>query len=125
MARTVAGSIDEFIASYPQNTQKVLQEVRSLIRAAAPSATETMSYGIPTFDLHGRHLVHFAGHGRHIGFYPTPSAIEAFKEALAPYKHAKGSVQFPLDQPMPAELIRRMVEFRVAELTALDKPRKG
>jgi uncharacterized protein YdhG (YjbR/CyaY superfamily) len=84
-------------------------------RARAPGAIETISYAIPTFDLNGKHLVHFAGYARHVGFYPIPSGLEAFKEDLAPYKRGKGSVQFPLGQPLPTDLIRRIVEFRVAE----------
>ena len=94
----------------------MLEELRALIRASAPAATETISYAIPTFDLNG-HLVHFAGYEKHIGFYPTGSGVEAFKEELKPYKCGKGSVQFPLGQPMPMDLIRRIVEFRVAENT--------
>lgn len=113
--RSAASSIDEYIAEFPPETRKALEEVRALIRASAPGATETISYAIPTFDLNGRHLVHFAGYGHHIGFYPGASGIEAFREEIKPYKSAKGSVQFPLDQPMPADLVRRMVEFRVQE----------
>jgi uncharacterized protein YdhG (YjbR/CyaY superfamily) len=89
--------------------------VRELIRASAPEATEAISYAMPTFDLNGRHLVHFAGYARHIGFYPIPTGMEAFKEELSRYKTGKGSVQFPLDQPLPRDLIRRIVEFRVEE----------
>jgi len=115
--RSTATSIDEYIAEFPPETQKVLEEVRGLIKASAPDATETISYAIPTFDLNGHHLVHFAGYAKHVGFYPVPSAAEAFKEELKPYKQGKGSVQFPLNQPMPLDLIRRMVEFRVEETT--------
>ena len=107
--------IDAYIAQLPAETQRVLQEMRELIRANAPDATETISYAIPTFDLNGRHLVHFAGYPRHIGFYPIPTGMEAFKEELSHYKTGKGSVQFPLDQPLPRDLIRRIVEFRVEE----------
>ncbi len=114
-SRTTAGSIDEYIAGFSLEVQQALQEVRALIKVAAPGATETMSYAIPTFDVDGRHLVHFAGYERHVGFYPGPSGIAAFQEELKPYKSAKGSVRFPLDGPMPADLIRRMVEFRVRE----------
>ncbi len=110
-------TIDEYIAGFPRETQKVLKAVRTLIGKSAPGATETISYAIPTFDLNGRHLVHFAGFAKHIGFYPTPGGIAAFKKELGPYKTAKGSVQFPLDQPMPTDLIRRIVEFRVGEIT--------
>ena len=115
---STAGTIDEYMARFPAETQKVLAEVRALIKAAAPGATECISYAIPTFDLNGRHLVHFAGYARHIGFYPIPSGMEAFKEELKPYKQGKGSVQFPLDQPLPKDLIRRVVEFRVRENTS-------
>ncbi|HYG58059.1 MAG TPA: DUF1801 domain-containing protein [Symbiobacteriaceae bacterium] len=112
--RSTAKSIDQYIAEFPAEIQTVLQEMRAIIKESAPGATETISYAIPTFDLNG-HLVHFAGHKTHIGFYPTPSGIEAFQEELTTYKRAKGSVQFPLDQPLPRDLIRRMVEFRVRE----------
>ena len=114
--RSMAGSVDEYIAGFPPPTQQALQEMRRLIRSVAPAAVETISYAIPTFDLGGRHLVHFAAYGRHIGFYPTRRPIEVFKEELTPYKSAKGSVQFPLDRPLPLDLIRRMVEFRLAEM---------
>ena len=116
--RSGAGTIDEYIAAFPAETQAVLRDMRTLIRASAPDATETISYSIPTFDLNGRHLVHFAGYERHIGFYPIPSGIEAFKDEFKPYKQGKGSIQFPLGQPLPKDLIRRVVEFRVAENTA-------
>ena len=113
--RPSAKTIDEYIAGFPDETRAALQEMRALITAAAPDATETMSYAIPTFDLNGRHLVHFAGYEGHVGFYPAPSGIAAFKDELKPFKSAKGSVQFPLDRPLPADLIRRMVAFRVEE----------
>jgi len=113
--RSTANCTDEYIAGFPPETQTVLAELRALIKACAPGATETISYAIPTFDLNGKHLVHFAGYARHVGFYPIPSGLEAFKEDLAPYKRGKGSVQFPLGQSLPRDLIRRIVEFRVAE----------
>jgi uncharacterized protein YdhG (YjbR/CyaY superfamily) len=116
-SRSTAGTIDEYIARFPAETQKVLAELRALIKATAPGATETISYAIPTFDLNGRHLVHFAGYARHIGFYPIPSGMEAFKEELKPFKQGKGSAQFPLGRPLPTDLIRRIVEFRVRENT--------
>ena len=115
--RSTADSIDEYMAESPPETQKVLEELRALIQAAAPDATETISYAIPTFDLNG-HLVHFAGYEKHIGFYPTGSGVRTFEDELKPYKSGKGSVQFPLGQPLPTDLIRRIVEFRVAENTA-------
>ncbi len=109
--------VDEYIAGFPPATRRVLEEIRALIRASAPGATEKISYRMPTFVLN-RHLVYFAGYDRHVGFYPTGSGIEAFKDELEPYKSGKGSVQFPLGQPLPADLIRRIVEFRVRENTA-------
>ena len=111
-----AGSIDEYIAGFPPDVQVRFTQIRELIHATAPDATETISYAIPTFDLNGKHLVHFAGFAKHVGFYPIPSGMEAFKQELAPYKQGKGSVQFPLDQPLPLDLIRRIVEFRVGEV---------
>ena len=120
--RSTANSIDEYIAGFPAETQKALEALRALIKALAPDATETISYAIPTFDLNGKHLVHFAGYERHVGLYPAPSGLEAFKDDLKPYKSGKGSVQFPLGQPLPTDLIRRIVEFRVAENTR--KPAK-
>ena len=114
-ARSTANSIDEYIREFPPETRETLEELRALIKAAAPDATETISYAIPTFDLNGRHLVHFAAFKRHIGFYPIPSAIEAFREELEPYKSGKGSAQFSLGKPLPVDLIRRIIEFRVAE----------
>lgn len=118
-------SIDDYIASFPDDVQTKLREMRALIRAAAPEATEKISYQMPTFDLHGN-LVHFAAHRSHIGLYPAPTGIEAFKEAFAPYKTSKGAVQFPLDQPLPADLITRVVKFRVGEnqQKAAEKARK-
>ena len=109
-----ANSIDEYIAGFAPETQRALEAVRALIKRTAPDAIETISYAIPTFDLNG-HLVHFAGYARHIGFYPTGSGIEAFQEELRAYHTGRGSVQFPLDQPMPMELIRHIVEYRVPE----------
>lgn len=114
--RSTAESIDEYIAEFPPEIQQVLQEIRALIKASAPDATEKMSYAMPTFYLNGN-LAHFAAFTKHIGFYPTASGIEAFKEELGPYKTGRGSVQFPLGQPMPTDLIRRIVEHRVEENT--------
>jgi len=114
-SRSSAASIDEYIAEFPPETQKVLEEMRALIKATAPDATETISYAIPTFDLAGKHLVHFAGYAKHVGLYPTPSGLVAFEEELKPYKAGKGTAQFPLGTPLPEDLIRRIVEFRVDE----------
>jgi uncharacterized protein YdhG (YjbR/CyaY superfamily) len=107
-------SIDDYIATFPEATQTLLQTLRATIQAAAPDAQEKISYQMPTFALHGN-LVHFAAYQKHIGFYPAPSGIEAFKHELAIYEGAKGSIKFPIDQPLPLELISKIVAFRVAE----------
>lgn len=111
-----AKDIDEFIAGYPENIQKILKKIRATIRKAAPQAKETINYGIPTFTLNGN-LVHFSAFKKHIGFYPTPSGIEKFKRELSAYERAKGSVKFPLDKPIPYDLITKIVKFRVKENT--------
>jgi uncharacterized protein YdhG (YjbR/CyaY superfamily) len=123
MERSKATSIDAYIAEFPAETQPVLEEMRALIAATAPEATETISYAIPTFDLDGRHLVHFAGYAHHVGFYPTSSGIDVFVDELKAYKRGRGSVQFPLGRPLPADLIRRIVQARVAEIR--DAPARG
>jgi uncharacterized protein YdhG (YjbR/CyaY superfamily) len=110
-------SVDAYIAAFPAEVQALLQELRATIRAAAPGAEEVISYQMPTFRLHGN-LVHFAAYTGHIGFYPAPSGIAAFQEALSRYKGAKGSVQFPLDEPLPLDLVAEIVRFRVAENVA-------
>ena len=107
-------SIDEYIGTFPEDIQKILQEIRATIQAAAPDAKEKISYQMPTFDLKGN-LVHFAAYKNHIGFYPTPSGTEAFKAEIARYQGAKGSIRLPLDEPMPLDLISRIVKMRVAE----------
>ena len=112
--RTSAKNMDEYIAGFPVKTQSVLKIMRATIRNSAPGAKETISYAIPTFVLR-KNLVHFAAFKNHIGFYPTPSAIREFSGELAAYKGAKGSVQFPLDSPLPLRLISKIVKFRVKE----------
>ncbi len=112
--QTAPKNIDEYILGFPPEIQRILEEIRATIRAAAPQATEAISYQMPTFKLNGN-LVHFAAFKNHIGFYPVPSGIEAFKEELSQFKGAKGSVQFPLTKPMPLDLISRIVKFRVNE----------
>lgn len=107
-------TIDDYIATYPADVQEILQKVRATIKTAAPQATEAISYGMPTFKLHGN-LVHFGAFKSHLGFYPIPSGMDQFQEELAPFKSGKGSVQFPFDQPMPYELITKIVKFRVTE----------
>jgi uncharacterized protein YdhG (YjbR/CyaY superfamily) len=117
-------TIDAYIAGFPEDVQAILQQVRRTIHEAAPEATEAISYQMPTFKLHGN-LVHFGAFKNHIGFYPVPSGMAAFEEELAAYKQGKGSVQFPLNKPMPLDLIRRIVEFRVQESKAAQAARGG
>ena len=107
-------SIDEYIATFPEDIQALLQAVRATIKASAPEAEERISYQMPTFVLNGN-LVHFAALKNNIGFYPTSSGIEAFKDELAMYEGTKGSVKFPISQPLPMELISKIVQFRVTE----------
>ena len=107
-------TMDEYINTFPEDVRSILNELRRTIKEAAPDAEETIRYQMPTFTLNGN-LVHFAAFQNHIGFYPTPSGIESYKDELSPYKGAKGSVQFPIDQPLPLPLIRKIVEFRVKE----------
>ena len=112
--QTAPKNIDEYIAGFPKNVQEILQKIRKTIREAAPDAKEAISYQMPSFRLEGN-LVYFAAFKKHIGFYPIPSGIEEFKDELAVYEQGKGSVQFPLDRPMPLDLITRIVKFRVRE----------
>ncbi|SHK13637.1 iron chaperone [Desulforamulus aeronauticus] len=107
-------SIDEYILQFSPEVQEILKMLRKVIKESAPDAEEKISYQMPTFALHGN-LVHFAAYKNHIGFYPTPSGIDAFKRELSEYKGAKGSVQFPLEKPLPYGLISDIVKFRVAE----------
>jgi len=109
-----AKTIDEYISNLPAATREVMQQIRDTIRSAAPDASEAMAYQIPTFVLNGN-LVHFGAFEKHIGFYPTPTGIAQFKSELKDYVHAKGSVQFPLDKPIPYDLIDRITRFRVIE----------
>ncbi len=108
-------NIDEYISGFPTAVQELLQQMRATIRSAAPDAKEAIKYRMPTFILR-ENLVHFAAYRSHIGFYPTSSGIAAFADQLSPYKHAKGSVQFPLNQPLPLDLVAKIVKFRVAEV---------
>ena len=117
-------SIDEYIATFPPDIQAILQALRATIRAAAPEAEEKISYQLPTYFLKGN-LVHFAAFKSHIGFYPAPSGIEAFQQELAVYKSSKGAVQFPIDEPLPLELVDRIVQFRVRENLEKAAQKKG
>ncbi|MBK9242569.1 MAG: DUF1801 domain-containing protein [Acidobacteria bacterium] len=110
--QAVPTTIDEYIAGFPPNVRRLLRQVRATIRKAAPKAEEKISYQIPTFFLHGN-LVHFGAFKKHIGFYPAPMGLKEFEKELSKYAGAKGSVRFPLDQPMPLGLITRIVKFRV------------
>lgn len=112
--KTTYQSIDEYILQFSPEIQEILKTLRKVIKEAAPEAEEKISWQMPTFVLHGN-LVHFAAHKNHIGFYPAPSGIDAFKDELSEYKGAKGSVQFPIKKPLPYELISKIVTFRVAE----------
>jgi len=115
MMNAVYNNIDEYILTFPPETQKLLEEIRSTIQLAAPDASEAISYQMPTFKMNGKNLVHFAGYKNHIGFYPVPSGMIAFQEELSIYKQGKGSVQFPVDQPLPLDLVTKIVQFRVGE----------
>lgn len=112
--KNVCKTIDEYIMQFPPEVQEILKTLRKVIKESAPNTEEKISYQMPTFYLHGN-LVHFAAHKNHIGFYPTPSGIDAFKYELSEYKGAKGSVQFPIEKPLPYDLISEIVKFRVAE----------
>jgi uncharacterized protein YdhG (YjbR/CyaY superfamily) len=113
MNRTIH-SIDDYLLSTPAEIRHMLDQVRAVIIKAAPGAEEAISYGMPTFKLKGV-VVHFALCKKHIGFYPAPSGIEAFKKELSPYKTSKGAIQFPLNKPLPLDLIAKIVKFRVKE----------
>lgn len=115
--KTTFTTIDEYIGTFPKDVQAILEALRQTIKDSAPAAAEAISYQMPTFKLHGN-LVHFAVSKNHIGFYPTPSGIEAFKPELAAYGTSKGAIRFPKNQPLPLDLVRRIVEYRVEENTA-------
>lgn len=115
-------NIDDYIAGFPNDVQEKLEAMRNAIQQAAPTAKQKISYGMPTFDLNGN-LVHFAGYKNHIGFYATPTGHEEFKDELLKYKQGKGSVQFPLNEPLPLDLVKRITTFRVQEQLAKTKRR--
>ena len=125
MQQAKTTNIDEYIASFPENVQKLLREMRSTIKKAAPGSEETIKYDMPCFVLNGN-LVYFAGYKNHIGFYSAPTDNNDFKKDLLPYKTGKGSVQFPLDKPLPLGLITKMVKFKVKQnaASAKDKAKK-
>lgn len=110
-------SIDAYIAGFPAETQLILEDVRALIRATAPDATERISYEIPTFDMNGTYLIYFAGWKKYISMYPVSGRmVDAFGDELRPYRSGKGTVRFPLSKPLPKDLIRRIVEYRIREV---------
>lgn len=117
-------NVDEYIASFSEETQVLLQQVRVAVRKAAPNAEEVISYNMPAYKCYGRILVYFAGFKNHIGFYPISSAIKEFQKELSVYKGAKGSVQFPLNKPMPLNIISKIVKFRVKENLQRSKIKK-
>jgi len=112
--QTAPKSMDDYIAEFPKDVQEILENIRRTIKKAAPDAEETINYQMPTFTLKGN-LVHFAAYNKHVGFYPTPTGIEKFNKELSVYEGAKGSVRFPLDKPIPFDLISKIVKFRVKE----------
>lgn len=116
-----ATSVEAYIAQFPEDVQLHLLRIRQLIKGVAPDALESISYGMPAYKLYGKPLVYFAAYEQHIGLYATPTAHEVFAKELSTYKQGKGSVQFPLQQPIPFELIKQMVAFKAAELTAAQK----
>jgi uncharacterized protein YdhG (YjbR/CyaY superfamily) len=113
-ANTKFKTVDEYLSAVPSTTRSILQKLRKTIKQAAPRAEEVISYNIPAFKLNGM-LVYYAAHKDHIGFYPTPSGIEAFKKELSDYEGAKGSIKFPIDKPIPFDLVNKIVKFRVQE----------
>ena len=125
MATTKPHDIDEYIAGFPKDTQKVLEQIRATVKKAAPDAEETISYAIPAFTLKGRYLLYFAGYKNHTSLYPAPTGNEAFKKELSVYKRGKGTVQFPLDKPVPLSLVTKIVKLRVKEnLEKAEKKKK-
>ena len=114
-------TIDEYISTFPGEVQGALEKVRQAIHSAAPEAAETISYGMPTFDLNGKHLVFFAGWKQHISLHPVPAGDEAFQQELAHYKRARGTIQFPLNKPIPYDLVERIVTFLIKEKPEKEK----
>jgi len=108
-------SMDDYIATFPEDVQNILKQVRSTIKAAAPTAEETISYEIPTFKLNGKYLIYFAGWKNHISIYPIPAGDAAFRKAVEPYVSGKGTLKFPLDKPIPYQLITQMVKLQIAD----------
>ncbi|KYC45457.1 MAG: hypothetical protein APG12_00126 [Candidatus Methanofastidiosum methylothiophilum] len=123
LKKGMAKDIDGYIKLFPKEVQEKLKKIREIIKEVAPCAEEKISYGMPTFVLKGKNLVHFAAYRTHIGFYPTPSGIEKFKSEISVYEWSKGTVKFPLDEPVPFDLIREIVAFRAIENLEVEKSR--
>ena len=117
MDKQKCNTVDEYISGFPENIQILLEQIRTVIKQTAPQATESISWEMPAYKLNGKPLVFFAGHKKHVGFYPIPSSITAFKDELAEYgQSGKGTVRFPYDKPLPLDLIKRIVEYRISEV---------
>jgi uncharacterized protein YdhG (YjbR/CyaY superfamily) len=112
--KTIFTNVDEYIASFPKETQKILEQIRAAVQIAAPEAVETIKYQMPTFTLNGN-LIHFGAFSKHIGIYPAPKGDDAFRKELSVYKSMKSTIKIPLDKPMPLELITRIVKLRIKE----------
>ena len=122
MNPTAPRDIDEYIAGFPKDVQEKLEKIRMTIKKVVPEAEETISYKMPTFNLKGKYLIYFAAHKKHIALYPAPIGIEEFKEEIAPYESGRGTLQFPLDKPIPFSLIRKIVKYRAKENLARVTP---
>src|SRR5688572_23509163 len=119
-------NIDDYIAGFPEHTRKGLEQIRATIKKAAPNAEEAISYGIPTFNLNGHYLIYFAGYKKHIGVYPVPSGNKTFEKDFAPYNTSgKGTIQFPLDKPVPISLVTKIVKFRMKKNSEKEKSKKA
>jgi uncharacterized protein YdhG (YjbR/CyaY superfamily) len=117
-------SIDEYIGTFSEDVQAILEEMRETIKKAVPEAKEAISYQMPAFKVNGKNLAYFAAFKHHIGFYPIPASIDAFKHELSPYKQGKGSVQFPIDRPIPFDLVARIVIYRAKQLMKAGSPER-
>ena len=125
MKQTAPKTIDEYISSFPQDIQEILEKIRSLVKRAAPQAQETIKYGIPTFMLRDTYLIYFAAYKKHIAIYPIPPGDPRFKEEISAYRSGKGTLQFPLDQSIPYTLIRKLMKFSLQDnLTRAESKRK-